>query len=181
MGHTVRFLILTNKSFQLRCSTWRCSAKQIFLPKETKAWNIQWLRYWNYKDSMVSFFSQKWLNNQVWMERQWDYVLRVFLYTGNKTYGCIRRGNTILFKNNLFSIFFSRFSNFSLGNDFWSTNTIWIPASISRIGKSFILITRMLLRIISKDNLISDTFRYTWLDLNFEILTISFSNKFFQF
>ena len=115
----------------------------------------------------------KWLNSQVWIERQWDYVLRVFLqWESLISYNEIGRIWFLQSELFRFKFYFPELRN---------TKNLVIPASTSWIGKSFILITRMLVRIISKDNLISDTFRYTWLDSNFEILTISFPNKFFQF
>ena len=49
---------LTNRSFQLRSSSWRFAAKQIALPKETKARDIQRIRNWKYQYSVVAFFSQ---------------------------------------------------------------------------------------------------------------------------
>ena len=75
---------LTNKSFQQRSSSWRCAAKQIISPKETKALNIQWFHYWKYQNSAVSFsLRRKWLkiNPTEKMLR-----LRFTRFTGNKTF-----------------------------------------------------------------------------------------------
>ena len=49
---------LTNRSFQLRASSWRFASTQIVLPKQTKARDIQRIRNWKYQYSVVSFFSQ---------------------------------------------------------------------------------------------------------------------------